>query len=312
MMSNPSHTQPDRLKHEPLDLAATQRWLQSVIVHPDGVEAGIRSDAARRECNLTTDRVDEMITRSQAQSSIERLAVYSNAYKSRLLEVMIGEFPALVHAVGEEVFIDLANGYLEEHPPHSCTLAELSREFPDYLARTRPPRETENTTPDWADFLIDLARLERLYAEVFDGPGIEGRRLLQADDARRLTLEQWLNSTLIPASCLRLVTFHFPVHEYASAVRHQQEPTPPTVASTHLVITRRDYIVRRVAVTESEFEVLTALVEGETVHQALMRAATNHPGAIDDLAANLRRWFQSWISAGVFVAFEFRSPQDRS
>ena len=298
-MPSPSRSQPDRL-----DLHATQSWLQSVIVHPDGVEAGINSDSARREYDLTADRVEEMIGRSQAQTSIERLYVYSNAYKSRLLEVMIGEFPALVHAVGEEVFIDLANGYLEEHPPHSYTLSELSREFPDYLARTRPPRETENETPDWADFLIDLARLERIYAEVFDGPGIERQRLLQADDVSTLSPEQWLNSTLIPAPCLRLARFHFPVHEYVSAVRHQQEPPLPTVASTHLVITRRDYVVRRVAVDESEFATLSALIEGETIDSALQRAAVHHIGSSDELAANLHRWFQTWTSAGYFVAVE--------
>ena len=286
------------------NLDVVQRWMLAVITHPDGVEAGIESDDARRECQVGTDRVEDLICRSQSQSSIERLAVYSNAYIARLLEVMIGEYPALCHALGQELFNGFATDYLKAHPPRSHTLAELGRMFPDYLARTRPPNENVNSSPDWADFLIDLARLERNYSEIFDGPGTEGLQVLQAEQFQSLSAEQWLSARLIPAPCLRVMTFRFPVHEYASAVRRQQDVDPPDAAVTHLAITRREYIVRRIALGDSEFRVLSELIEGRTIREALELAMQTHSGSIDELAIQLNDWFRNWSAAAYFIGFQ--------
>ena len=50
-------------------LAQIQRWLQTVITHPDGVEAGMASDAARSEIDISADRVEEVIDRSKRRTS---------------------------------------------------------------------------------------------------------------------------------------------------------------------------------------------------------------------------------------------------
>ena len=67
--------------NEQHQLDVIQRWMQAVIVHPDGVAAGIESAAAQSEVNVSADQVDEVIDRSHSQSSIERLEVYANAYR---------------------------------------------------------------------------------------------------------------------------------------------------------------------------------------------------------------------------------------
>ena len=286
---------------DPPNLDVIQRWMQSVIVHADGVEAGIESDSAQDEVSLSTARIEEVICRSRSQTSIERLEVYANAYKARLLEVLIGEYPALVHALGEEAFVGLASGYLEEHPSTSYTLADLGRSFPQYLAQTRPPHENEGGSPDWADFLLDLARLERIYSEVFDGPGIEGQATLQPEDMRGMSPDQWLAARLTPAPCLRLESFRFPVHEYATAVRNEHVPEVPAPQSTQLAITRREFIVRRVTLAKLEFIVLSALLEGKSVGEALESAFANETGSIDELASNVRLWFRNWSAAGYFL-----------
>lgn len=281
-------------------LDVIQRWMQSVIVHPEGVTAGLESASRAGEVEQGADRVEELIGRSRAQTSIERLQVYSNAYRARLVEVLIGEYPAFVHALDEEAFVGLAAGYLEAYPPSSYTLGELGRSFADYLAATRPPHESEAGTPDWADFLIDLARLERCYSEVFDGPGTEGVPALMPGVFRDLTPQQWLSSRLDVAPCLRLAVFQFPVHEYASAVRQQQEPEFPTAQITRLVIHRRDYIVRRKGMDAIEFELLTWLVEGKSIGEALEGLLNTNPESCVT-PEQLRRWFQEWAAAGFFI-----------
>lgn len=284
----------------PTELARIQQWMQSVIMHPDGVEAGIESPATRTLIDVASDQVEDVICRSSAQTSIERLHVYANAYYARLLEVLDSEFPALVHALGDELFQDFAFGYLQQYPSHSYTLADLSARFPEYLAHTRPPRESVDAEPDWADFLVDLATLEQTYSEVFDGPGVEGQQLLKTDDLREIAPDQWPSVRLVPVPCLKLLSLRFSVHEYATAVRRKENPSFSALSPTSLVVTRRDYVVRRVTVDEAEFAALSVLVGGGSIADSLEAAESRWGGNFDQLASTVQRWFRDWSAAGYF------------
>src|SRR5437016_4065691 len=127
-----------------LELSHIQRWMQSVIMHPDGVVAGISSDAAREHIDLGPEDVGQVIARSAALTSIERLQIYANAYYARLFECLHEEFPALLQALGDETFDAFALGYLQKYPSRSYTLCNLGRDFPRYLAETRPRDESDS------------------------------------------------------------------------------------------------------------------------------------------------------------------------
>lgn len=285
---------------DPTELGLIQHWMQSVIMHPEGVEAGIDSSSARSVIDVSIDHVEQVICRSPAQTSIERLSVYANAYFARLLEVLAFEFPALVYALGEDLFQDFAFGYLQEIPSQSYTLSDLSAKFPEYLAITRPSRESGAAEPDWADFLVDLATLERTYSDVFDGPGVEGKQLLDSGELREIALDRWPGVRLVPVPCLKLIPLRFAVHEYATAVRHKENPELPEPSPTWLVVTRRDYVVRRIAVTEAEFAALAVLSSGGTIAASLEAAQNRWQGDYDHLASEVQRWFRDWSAAGYF------------
>ncbi len=157
-------------------LAQIQRWFQAVVTHPDGVEAGLTSPEARAEIDVSPSRIEDMVDPSKRRTSVERLEVYANAYYARLLECLRDEFPALLHAVGEEVFDGLAFGYLQSYPSRSYTLSELSRQFAQYLEETRPRDEDDASGPSWPDFMIDLARSNAAtYSEGLRWPRAIGR-----------------------------------------------------------------------------------------------------------------------------------------
>jgi len=281
-------------------LNQVQRWMQTVVTHPDGVERGIDSAEARQHIDVTTGSVEEVIPRSISLSSIERLQIYGNAYYARLLECLRDEYPALAYAVGESAFAAFAFGYLQRYPSQSYTLAKLGVKFPQYLMETRPESDGDVDKPEWSDFLIDLASLERIYSELFDGPGTEGQQLLQADDLLAIPPELWPQARLIPVECLRLMSFRFPVHAYATAVRQREAPAVPVAAETHLAITRREFVVRRAPLSPVPFALLGALVAGENVEAAILRAAALAEGKLDELSENMQQWFRNWSAAGYF------------
>lgn len=285
---------------EQIPLEQVQRWLQAVIMHPEGVEAGIQSAEARGEIDVTPDRVEQVVDPSKRRTSIERIAVYANAYYARLLECLRDEFPALLHAVGEEVFDGLSFGYLQAYPSTSYTLCDLGRHFVKFLEETRPTEEGDET---WPDFMIDLARLERTYSEIFDGPGAERLKLLGIEDIRSIEAEQWPCARLVPVPCLRLLSLRYPVQEYATGVRKKEDPPIPDPQPTWLAVSRINYVVRRWTLSPIQYELLAALLSGSTVGAAIERAALSAVQSgqnVESLANDLQDWFREWSGAGFF------------
>lgn len=282
-------------------LSTIQSWMQAVIRHPEGVEAGVADEAAQAAIPLSLPDIERVITRSRSLDSIHRLRIYSNAYFARLLEVLSGEFPALAHTLGDELFAEFAAGYLQQHPSQSYTLAELGVKLPEHLAATRPERES--TDPDWADFLIDLATLERIYSEVFDGSGVESVTVWRGTDLDPTTPDRWAEGHLVFAPCVRLVTLRFPVHEYITAVRRKEAPEMPAPSPTYLVVSRRDYVVRRVPVPLTEFRVLSELFQRKSIAEALAHvwSADVPTTDVQRSAQQVHDWFRSWTAAGYFV-----------
>jgi hypothetical protein len=276
--------------------------MQAVIVHPAGVEAGVCSAPAREAIDIAAFDLQSVILRSRNLTSAERLGIYASAYFARLLECLREEFPALKRAVGEEAFSAFAGGYLQQYPPQSYTLAELGSRFPQFLQETRP--DDGEPRPNWTDFVIELATVERIYAEVFDGPGVEHSRCIQPEALAGLSPERWSEAQLVPAPCLRLVELSHPVHEYITAVRRKQNAIVPAPSPTWLVITRRDYVVRRVAVSRDEFTLLESLIDGRSVGEAIAALMRDSHEA-SALEARVQEWFRHWAAAGYFQAISF-------
>lgn len=292
----------------PRDLERLQRWLQNVITHPSGIVSGIESPHAREEIDIVPEEIETVIHRSRDLDSIGRLEVYGNAYYARLLECLEEEYSAVAHAVGEETFTTFVWEYLQVSPSRSYTLARLGVDFPEFLRQTRPPRDPdEGPGPDWADFLIDLATLERLYSDVFDGPGTERIPPLTAGDFQAIPPEVWPDVKLTPAACLRLISLRFPVHEYITALREEREPQIPDPEPTWLAITRRHFVVRRIPATYVQYVLLESLSAGLPVGAAI-ECAAEHVDDLDQFAADLQSWFQEWSAARLFVGLEL--PQN--
>lgn len=283
-------------------LTNLQRWVQEVITNPDGISAGVESESARQEIDISGSQIEQVVEPSSRLGSAERLAVYGNAYFARLVECLGEEFPATCFALGEDTFQTFAFGYIKNRPSTSYSLGFLGERFPQYLIDTRP---TDVPQPGWPDFLIDLATLERTYAEVFDGPGPEHLDTLQPEDLQAIPPELVSEIRFVPVPSLRLMEARFPVHEYVTAVRRDRSPEIPLPAETLLVITRRDFVVRRGTVSRAEFQLLRAILDGNTLGAAIELAAQELPAGTDDeFAASLSKWFQHWATAGWFLRVE--------
>lgn len=119
-------------------LAAQQAALQGWLLHAaPGVQAHISGrDAVERG---------------------QRLRIYADAYRWRLVQVLAEDYPALRAALGQAAFSRLAQRYLAVRPSRHPSVRWLGAGFADWLRSIGQPSSR-----------VALARLEWAQGEVFD------------------------------------------------------------------------------------------------------------------------------------------------
>ena len=70
-------------------------------------------------------------------SAFDRLAVYSNGYFARLLEILERDYSTVKAIVGDDEFRHLVAHYLEKHPSRHYNLIHLGKRFPKFLRTHR-------------------------------------------------------------------------------------------------------------------------------------------------------------------------------
>jgi Putative DNA-binding domain len=223
------------------DLRRLQDWFRGAILDPD--------------LDVAPDRVLRSSTRLGAA---RRLELYRRSYRLRLLEAMRAFHPGLRHMLGDELFDEFALDYIRARPSRSYSLHRLGQGFADHLAATRP--DLDGAPEAWPSMIVDLARLERTFAEVYDAPGVEGDELPAARDLPDEPDGRWLAATAIPVRCLRLVRSSFPAGPYLSAVRRDEDPPLPAPAASFVAVNRRDYVVTLTPLEAREHQLLELLL----------------------------------------------------
>lgn len=289
------------------DLNSVQRWMLSVITHPDGIDAGADAEMSRRWIQCGPDNLESVVSRSNNLSAGERLAVYGNAYIARLLDCLAEVYPVLAKTLGEEVFQGFAFGYLQDYPSRSYTLHHLGRDFVRYLRETQPDfGEDDADGKSWSDFLIDLAELEWAIYDAFDDEGLEDRPELKMPDALVSGEGEWLDLVFRTAPCLRLLKLDHAVNDYYTAARKAGDEVPELPATNpgehYLAISRRDFIVRRYPLTRAQFLLLGSLAKGNSLGDALehMLDSINGEDVASQLPELLPEWFRNWAAQRCF------------
>jgi hypothetical protein len=88
------------------------------------------------------------------------LAIYANAYHSRLREALLNDHPVLSSYLGDELWSRLCRGYIDAHPSRVRSLRHFGASLPDWLAGHAP----FSGHPE----VSELAAWERILLDVFD------------------------------------------------------------------------------------------------------------------------------------------------
>ena len=82
------------------ELDQIERWMQALIMDPDGVRSGLRSQVAGDILPCTEESLEGLVLPSKQLDSVERLSIYGSMYFSRLIEILAEEFPTVQQLLG--------------------------------------------------------------------------------------------------------------------------------------------------------------------------------------------------------------------
>lgn len=126
------------------------------------------------------------------------LAIYHNAYVSRLQEVLRHDFSAIWYWLGDDEFALLTDAYVRRYPSAHYSLRWLGERFPAFLV--------EHLVAEQSAPLAELARLEWAFTLAFDAPPGEP---LSLNDMAQLAPEDWPGLQVSLAPSVQQVLCHF-------------------------------------------------------------------------------------------------------
>lgn len=276
-----------------LDLAALQRWMQAIIVHPCCAEHGASSDEAA--CEIAAERISDVVLPSASLAPLERVGVYQGMYLMRMGEALEFDYPTLRAHLGAERFAELVKAYVGEHPSRSYTLNRLGDALPEFI---KTWGGGEGGASD-ASFLHDLARLELAVSDVFDA---QESPVLKPEDVAMIPQEAWADARLRPSAALRVLAFTHPVTEALAARKNGQPVQRLRRRAAWCALYRKDYTVMRLDLTRPEHDLLAALSSGVSLGDALETATASLK--VSERPDRVFGWFRGWILKGLFSSVE--------
>jgi hypothetical protein len=120
------------------------------------------------------------------------LAIYHNAYRARLLEVLRTDFVTILHWMGDDEFDRLASSYLRQYPSGHYSLRWLGKGFAGFIR--------EHLVPEQSAPLAELASLEWAFTLAFDAPAGQP---LTLESMATLPAEEWPELRVKPTPSLQ-------------------------------------------------------------------------------------------------------------
>jgi len=231
---------------------------------------------------VPTEAPVDAVRSSTTFSADQRLAVYANAYRQRLVEALGSVFERCREVLGEDVFDSLALAYVESHPPTDRALRWYGDDFPEWLG----------AEPDCPPFAGDLATIDRGLRRAFDAADFDP---VPRDDLLALTLAQWtqLRIEWHPALSIGLADprgLALWQREVHSSLDTSVAPPPVSVA-----FWRNDGLTRFRSLSTAESMLVQRMRNGSTFADACLDPTS--PMAIDVAAAALLGWVNDgWIA----------------
>ena len=221
-------------------------------------------------------------------SSKDRLAIYHNAYRVRLIDVLLDTYGHTAIYLGDDWFRQLAAAYVHSHHSTHNNIGLYGREFPEYLA--------EQLADDLE--VAELANMDWKLRRAFDGADNTVMTLVHM---QQLASRESEIHRLQPVATLSVNTQHFNTLEIWHAIN--QDTQPPVVERlpqpVDVLIWRKEQSPHFRSLSPIEATAIRCICSGHTLEAIGEKLVQDYPDidAVTEFGQMLPRWIEDQVLA---------------
>jgi len=217
-------------------------------------------------------------------SARQRLDIYYNAYRFRLVDVLLDTFEHTAIYLGDDWFNQLAMDYVQCHPSTCKNIGLYGKDFPGFLADQLPDDKE----------VSELALMDWKLRRAFDG---QDSAVMTLNDLQYFANEE--NIHLQPVPTLTTCTQHFNSLEIWNAIN--QDQPPPTVEQLlepiEILIWRKGHSPHFRSLAKIESAAIACVCSGDTFETIGVTLEKDFPDVdvATEFGVMLHRWLDDEI-----------------
>ena len=153
---------------------------------------------------------------SEKVSAQQRLTIYYDAYRLRLLEALDSNYPVLHTWIGDKAFRSLGLAYIEAYPSKHFSIRYFGHRLPEFLSTADSYRDKP--------YVSEMALLEWALSEAFDAPDCP---VMTPDKIVAVPPDDWADMRFQLHASMRLVKLRWNVPMIWKAIKAEQAPEKP-------------------------------------------------------------------------------------
>ena len=230
--------------------------------------------------------VDWVKSSNETLSSCDRLNIYHNAYRFRLVDVLFDTFEHTAIYLGSDWFNQLARSYVQSHHSSSPNISRYGEEFPDFLAE------------QYADDreIAEIASMDWKLRRAFDGLD---SAVMTADSLPQLASEKGGATHFKFVPTLSVTTHYYNTLDIWHAI--DQDEIPPAVERlaqpVDILIWRKGHSPHFRSIAAIESAAISAVCCGDSLDAIGVKLEATYPdvNVAVEFGVMLSRWFEDQI-----------------
>lgn len=217
-----------------------------------------------------------------------RLHIYKNAYFQRLKEVIDNDHQMLGLYLGDDLFDQMVEGYVNQYPSQVTSLRYYADHLPQFLSENEP----FSSHP----ILAELTHFERLLLTAFDAKDVDIFRLEHLKDIKE---DEWPTLIFRLHPSVQLAHYQFNTVESWQALKNEQAPEPAFIQqSTWLLWRNLQRLTEFRSLSEEELGLFQLIINGQDFSTLCEYLVERSNG--DEVTQLAFEYLQTWIQQGLF------------
>jgi hypothetical protein len=237
------------------------------------------------------DMAGQVVGDARADAA-ERVRIYVEAYRLRLLEILQDNYTGLHSLLGDEQFDRMGRAYIDAHPSTHPSVRWFSRQLEGFL-RATPPFDSHA-------YLAEMAAFEWAQAMVFDAVD---EAAVSMQELAVLLPEAWSSLRLTLCAATQRLDLHWNAPSAWKRLEDGAEPGLEAAdAPVSWLLWRADLSTHWRSLTEDEAWALDAVKDGKTFAELCDGLCQWH--APEAVAMQAASYLKLWLSDGLITSIE--------